>query len=101
LTLIYPSIYEGFGLPPLEAMACGVPVIVSNVSSLPEVVGDTGLLIDPYDDEALAQAMQKMITDSDTRQQFAQKALARSAEFTWEKCARQTVEVYHQALNGS
>jgi len=101
LTLIYPSIYEGFGLPPLEAMACGVPVIASEVSSLPEVVGDTGLLINPHDDEGLAQAIQKMITDSDIRQQLSQKALARSAEFTWDKCARQTVDVYRQALNAS
>ncbi len=101
LTLIYPSIYEGFGLPPLEAMACGVPVIASDVSSLPEVVGDTGLLIDPYDDEALAKTILKMITDPDIRQQLSLKALARSAEFTWEKCARQTVDVYRQALKGS
>jgi alpha-1,3-rhamnosyl/mannosyltransferase len=101
LTLIYPSIYEGFGLPPLEAMACGVPVIASEVSSLPEVVGDTGLLINPHDDEALAQAILKMITDNHFRQQLSQKALARSAEFTWDKCARQTVDVYHQALKGS
>ncbi|MDD1618677.1 MAG: glycosyltransferase family 4 protein [Methylococcaceae bacterium] len=101
LTLIYPSIYEGFGLPPLEAMACGVPVIASEVSSLPEVVGDSGLLINPHDDEALAQAIQKLITDPDIRQQLSQKALARSAEFTWDKCVRQTVDVYRQALNGS
>ena len=101
LTLIYPSIYEGFGLPPLEAMACGVPVIASEVSSLPEVVGDSGLLINPHDDAALAQATQKLITDPDIRQQLSQKALARSAEFTWDKCVRQTVDVYRQALNGS
>ena len=100
LTLIYPSIYEGFGLPPLEAMACGVPVIASEVSSLPEVVGDTGMLIDPHDDEALAQAIERMITDPDIRQQLSKKALARSAEFTWDKCARQTVDVYRQALKG-
>ena len=101
LTLIYPSIYEGFGLPPLEAMACGVPVIASEVSSLPEVVGDSGLLINPHDDEALAQTIQKLITDPDIRQQLSQKALERSAEFTWDKCVRQTVDVYRQALNGS
>lgn len=101
LTLIYPSIYEGFGLPPLEAMACGVPVIASDVSSLPEVVGNTGLLINPHDDEALAQAIQKLIMDPDIRQQLSHKALARSAEFTWDKCVRQTVDVYRQALKGS
>ena len=101
LTLIYPSIYEGFGLPPLEAMACGVPVIASDVSSLPEVVGDTGVLINPHDDEALAEVIQKMIMDTDLRRQLSQKALARSAEFTWDKCVRQTVDVYRQALQGS
>lgn len=101
LTLIYPSIYEGFGLPPLEAMACGVPVIASDVSSLPEVVGDTGLLINPHDDETLAEVIQKLIMDTDLRQQLSQKALARSAEFTWDKCVRQTVDVYRQALQGS
>ena len=99
-TLIYPSIYEGFGLPPLEAMACGVPVVASEVSSLPEVVGDTGLLINPYDDEALAQAILKIITNADIRQQLSLKAQARSMEFTWGKCARQTVEVYRQAAKG-
>jgi glycosyltransferase involved in cell wall biosynthesis len=78
-----------------------VPVIASEVSSLPEVLGDSGLLINPHDDEALAQAIQKLITDPDIRQQLSQKALARSAEFTWDKCVRQTVDVYRQALNGS
>jgi alpha-1,3-rhamnosyl/mannosyltransferase len=101
LTLIYPSIYEGFGLPPLEAMACGVPVIAAEVSSLPEVVSDTGLLINPHDDEAVAQAIQRLVTDHDFRRHLSQKALARSAEFTWDKCARQTVDVYRQALKGS
>ena len=101
LTLIYPSIYEGFGLPPLEAMACGVPVIASEVSSLPEVVGDTGLLINPHDDEAWAQTIQELIIDPDLRQQLSQKALARSAQFTWDKCVRQTVDVYRQAMKGS
>lgn len=101
LILIYPSIYEGFGLPPLEAMACGVPVIASEVSSLPEVVGDTGLLINPHDDEAWAQTIQELIIDPDIRQQLSQKALARSAQFTWDKCVRQTVDVYRQAMKGS
>ncbi len=100
LTLIYPSIYEGFGLPPLEAMACGVPVIASEVSSLPEVVGDTGLLINPHDDEAVVQAILRLIADHDLRRLLSQKALARSAEFTWDKCVKQTIDVYRQALNG-
>ncbi len=98
-TLIYPSIYEGFGLPPLEAMVCGVPVISSEASSLPEVVGDTGLLINPHDDQAVTQAILRLVGDHDFRQHLSQKALARSAEFTWDKCVKQTVDVYRQALN--
>ena len=88
-------------MPPLEAMACGVPVIASDVSSLPEVLGDTGLLINPHDDEALSQVIQNLIMDTDLRHQLSQKALARSSSFTWEKCAKQTVDVYRQALKGN
>jgi glycosyltransferase involved in cell wall biosynthesis len=101
LTLIYPSIYEGFGLPPLEAMACGVPVIASDVSSLPEVVGDTGLLINPHDPEAVAQAIQMLVTDSNTRRNLSLKALERSKEFTWDQCVTQTIDAYQQVLRGS
>ena len=98
LTLIFPSIYEGFGLPPLEAMACGVPVIASDVSSLPEVVGDTGLLINPQDSQALANAIELMATDSTTREKLSKKALERSREFTWGRCVAQTVSAYRQVL---
>jgi alpha-1,3-rhamnosyl/mannosyltransferase len=99
LALIYPSIYEGFGLPPLEAMACGVPVIASNVSSLPEVVGETGLLIDPQDASSVARAMELLITDDTLRGKLAAKALTRSQEFTWTRCVAQTVGAYRQVLN--
>lgn len=99
LTLIYPSIYEGFGLPPLEAMACGVPVIASDVSSLPEVVGDTGMLINPHDADAVAQAIQRLVDDPALRCRLSAKALARSKEFTWDRCVTQTIGAYRQVLN--
>ena len=95
-TLVYPSIYEGFGLPPLEAMTCGVPVIASNVSSLPEVVGDSGLLVNPHDIDDIAKAMETMITVPEIRAVSAQKALARSAEFSWDSCVDQTMGIYRQ-----
>jgi alpha-1,3-rhamnosyl/mannosyltransferase len=98
LCLIYPSIYEGFGLPPLEAMASAVPVISSKVSSLPEVVGDSGILIDPSDAFALAQAMVQMVDDSEFRNCLAVKALERSRLFSWERCAEQTAAAYRQVL---
>ena len=94
LTLVYPSIYEGFGLPPLEAMTCGVPVIASNVSSLPEVVGHSGLLVNPHDIDDIAKAMQTMINAPDIRAMSAQKALDRSAEFSWDSCVDQTMSIY-------
>jgi glycosyltransferase involved in cell wall biosynthesis len=96
LTLVYPSIYEGFGLPPLEAMTCGVPVIASNVSSLPEVVGDSGLLVNPNDIDDIAKAMETMITAPDIRSASAQKALTRSKEFSWDSCVDQTMGIYRQ-----
>lgn len=96
LTLVYPSIYEGFGLPPLEAMTCGVPVIASNVSSLPEVVGDSGLLVNPHDINDIAKAIEIMITAPEIRAASAQKALARSAEFSWDSCVDQTMAIYRQ-----
>ena len=100
-TLIYPSIYEGFGLPPLEAMACGVPVITSNVSSIPEVVGDTGMMVDPQDVDGLTEAIKTLLTAPDVRENMAQKALARSAQFTWASCVNQTVDAYREVLSKS
>jgi alpha-1,3-rhamnosyl/mannosyltransferase len=100
VTLIYPSVYEGFGLPPLEAMACGVPVIASNVSSLPEVVGDTGVLIGPHDVQAVADAMGLLIADPMLRDKMAAQALTRSQGFTWEKCVAQTMSAYQQVRHG-
>jgi glycosyltransferase involved in cell wall biosynthesis len=96
--LVYPSIYEGFGLPPLEAMACGVPVIASNVSSIPEVVGDTGILLDPHDINAFTEAMNLMISSPDLRGAMGKKALERSRGFTWSNCVNETVDAYKFVL---
>lgn len=91
---IYPSLYEGFGLPPLEAMQCGTPVITSNTSSLPEVVGDAGIMINPTQEDELCQAILDVINDSQLRQKLSQKGLERSRQFSWKKCAEETVKVY-------
>ncbi|MBN1640994.1 MAG: glycosyltransferase family 4 protein [Anaerolineae bacterium] len=96
----YPSLYEGFGLPPLEAMACGVPVITSDRSSLPEVVGDGGLTVPPDDGAALSAALWRVITEPALRDELGQRGPARAARFTWTEAARQTVDVYRQALKG-
>ena len=89
-----PSLYEGFGLPPLEAMACGTPVVTSNASSLPEVVGDAGLMVEPMDVEGLAAAIGCVLEDGDLRREMVQRGLARAREFTWGRAARQLLEVY-------
>jgi len=96
---IFPSLYEGFGLPVLEAMQCGVPVIASNTTSIPEVVGDAGILIDPHDKEALCQAMSSLLSNQILRQQLKQKGLERAKQFSWAKCADETIKVYHKAIN--
>lgn len=97
--LIYPSIYEGFGLPPLEAMACGTPVICSNVSTLPEVVGDAGILIDPSDEIGLREILHAITEDKQLRTDLSARARERSLSFTWKKCAQQTVEVYRSVIS--
>lgn len=97
---VFPSLYEGFGLPPLEAMACGTPVVTSNVSSLPEVVGDAALTVDPYDVAALAAAIERALTDEPLRAELRARGLARAAQFTWERAARETMNVYQQLLHG-
>lgn len=94
--LVHPSFYEGFGLPPLEAMACGIPVIVSNVSALPEVVGDAGLRVDPQNISELAVGMQRLLVDEGLRAEMIQKGLARAACFSWDRAARETLEVYRK-----
>lgn len=98
--LVHPSFYEGFGLPPLEAMTCGTPTIVSNVSSLPEVVGDAALMVDPHDVEELAVAMWRVLTDEDLRADLCTKGLKRAASFSWKRAAAETMEVYRKVVHG-
>jgi glycosyltransferase involved in cell wall biosynthesis len=99
LAFVYPSLYEGFGLPPLEAMQCGTPVITSNTSSLPEVVGKAGLMINPSSRDDLCQAMLNLINNSKLRNQLSQKGIDRATQFSWSKCAGETIRVYETANN--
>jgi len=93
--LVAPSIYEGFGLTPLEAMACGTPVVVSNVSSLPEIVSDAGIKIDPTDVDDLTVGMWRVLTDTHLRETLITKGLRRASFFSWDKAARETLALYH------
>ncbi|MDB9438098.1 glycosyltransferase family 1 protein [Dolichospermum lemmermannii CS-548] len=98
IALVFPSLWEGFGLPVLEAMACGTPVITSNISSLPEVAGDAAILINPYNPGEITAAMTTIINDSETRKQLSEKGLKRANQFSWEKTGLATVEVLKQYL---
>ncbi|PYS90690.1 MAG: glycosyltransferase family 1 protein [Acidobacteria bacterium] len=101
LCFVYPSYFEGFGLPPLEAMRCGTPVIAGDRTSLPEVLGDAGLLVDPFDEAALAAALARLIDDANLRARLRGKGIARAARFDWHDTARQTLEVYQRATGGA
>jgi glycosyltransferase involved in cell wall biosynthesis len=101
LALAFPSLYEGFGLPALEAMACGTPVLASSTSSLPEVVGDAGLLIDPLDVDAIAGGLERLARDTELRRALAERGLARAAGFTWEQAARETLKILEKAAGTS
>jgi glycosyltransferase involved in cell wall biosynthesis len=92
--LVYPCDYAGFGLPPLEAMACGTPVITSNTSSLPEVVGNGGIMVDPHDVEAMALHMHNVLTQDDLNKKLVEHGLKRSKLFTWDKAAKETQKIY-------
>jgi Glycosyltransferase len=96
---VYPSFAEGFGLPPLEAMACGTPVIASNTTSLPEVVGEAGILIDPHDTTALAHAMQRVLADADLQRTLRTRGLEQSQKFSWDKTATVTAGIYEAIFN--
>ncbi len=93
---VYVPYYEGFGLPPLEAMQCGTPVITSNTSSLPEIVGDGGIMVDPKDVQGIAEKMIMLDSDEDARKENIRHNLSQSRKFSWEKCAQQTLEVYNE-----
>jgi glycosyltransferase involved in cell wall biosynthesis len=94
--LVYPSLYEGFGLPVIEAMACGTPVLTSNVSALPATAGDAALLVDPRDEEAIAAGIERLLTDSSLRERLRRTGMERSERFTWRETALQTAEILHQ-----
>ena len=94
----FPSLYEGFGLPPLEAMACGTPVVVSRASSLPEVVGEAGCLVDPLSVEEIAGALQGLLESLDRRSSLAQQGLAQALRFTWSSAARRLLDLYRAVV---
>jgi alpha-1,3-rhamnosyl/mannosyltransferase len=96
--LVFPSLSEGFGLPPLEAMACGTPVVCSNTTALPEVVGEAALLIDPLNVSTIAEAMLRVLTESDLAEVLRNKGFQRAEAFTWKRTAEQTLGVYQSAL---
>ena len=97
---VFPSLYEGFGLPVLEAMARGVPVACSNASSLPEVAGDAALLFDPRDPAAIARALQRLLTDRELRERLRTLGRERARQFTWERTAQLTLDCYERVLSG-
>jgi glycosyltransferase involved in cell wall biosynthesis len=94
----FPSLYEGFGLPPLEAMACGTPVVTSRVSSLPEVVGDAALLVDPYDIRSIADGLMQVLDDDETRERLIAHGHARARHFNWDNSVRAVLRAYRTAL---
>jgi len=96
IAFVYPSLYEGFGIPVLEAGACGVPVITSNTSSLPEVAGDAAILVDPHNVDEIAGAIYRLVTDDALRAELARRGLENVKRFSWEKCARETLAVLEQ-----
>ncbi|MBU1000392.1 glycosyltransferase family 4 protein [Patescibacteria group bacterium] len=100
LAFVQPSLWEGFGIPALEAMACGTPVIVSNVSSLPEVAGKAGVLVDPYSIDQIEQAIRLVVTDRKLRQKYSKAGITRTREFSWDKMAKTVLKVFKKAVSG-
>ena len=98
LAFVFPSVYEGFGMPPLEAMACGTPVLVSDAASLPEVTGADAVVVKPYSVQNIAQGLHLLFTDQNLRAALGQKGLERAKEFSWEKSAELLYQVYQEIL---
>ena len=98
---VYPSLYEGFGLPPLEAMACGTAVVCSNAASLPEVTGDAAVTFDPHDTGALAAALIRLHVEPGLRDDLRHRGFRRAAQFSWTRCADETMAVYRQAVQSA
>jgi glycosyltransferase involved in cell wall biosynthesis len=97
--LVFPSFYEGYGFPPLEAMACGCPVVVSHVASLPEVCGDAAYYVDPYSIESIAEGMYQMLTNETLRQSLINKGLERAKRLTWERSAQEHIRIFEEVLS--
>ncbi|MDB5351970.1 MAG: glycosyl transferase group 1 [Planctomycetota bacterium] len=97
MAFVYPSLYEGFGLPPLEAMACGTPVVVSDAASMPEAVGDAALLVDPLEIDSIAFGLRAVLSDCSLRTDLQRRGLERAREFTWERAAKRTWQVLSDA----
>ena len=96
---VYPSIFEGFGLPPIEAMQCGTPVITGNRTSLPEIVGDAGVMVDPYDVGSLTDAIERLLRDHELRAELSSRGLRRAKDFSWENTARDTLKVFERVVS--
>jgi glycosyltransferase involved in cell wall biosynthesis len=96
---VYPSLYEGFGIPPLEAMALGCPVICSNTSSIPEVVGDAGEYFDPLEIESIRTSIEKVLQSSESRNELVQRGYSQCKEYSWDRCASETLEIYRRLIN--
>jgi glycosyltransferase involved in cell wall biosynthesis len=99
--LVYPSLYEGFGLPVLEAMACGCPVVTSNTSSLPEVAGSAAVLVDPTSTDSIAEGLRRVWSDAALQAKLREMGLVRAGQFSWQRTARETVQVYHSVLESA
>jgi glycosyltransferase involved in cell wall biosynthesis len=96
---VFPSLYEGFGLPPLEAMACGCPVVASRTSSLPEVCGDAARYIDPNDIESICDGISDVLSDQELAHDLSEKGLRQAKQFSWERCAHETLAVYNEVID--